>query len=203
MKDHKEYYGLSLRSSMLVSLAITILAFLFVPTIEPQQLEGRVDIPYRILLPDTFTPTDIPEPAQQQRPKPRIVEPADPSDQDAQATIGRTDWDERPGLQHIARFDVVPYYQVQIQPKTIKAPPPPYPSLALSAGIEGTCVIKGIIDTTGNVVDAEIYKSSGNALLDGAAMTSFLTYQFTPAYARDRPVTVWIRMPITFKIKDE
>jgi protein TonB len=203
MKDHKEYYGLYLRSSMLVSLAITILTFLFVPTIEPKPFEGRVDMPYRILPPDTFMPTDIPEPDQQKRPKPRIVAPADPSDQNVQATIGRTDWDERPGLQHVARLDVVPYYQAQIQPKTIKAPPPQYPSLALRAGIEGTCVIKGIIDTTGNVVDAEIYKSSGNALLDEAAITSFLTYQFTPAYARDRPVAVWIRMPITFKIKEE
>ncbi|UCG92487.1 MAG: TonB family protein [candidate division WOR-3 bacterium] len=203
MKDHKEYYGLYLRSSMLVSLAITILAFIFVPTTELKPFEGRVDIPYRILLSDMFTPTDIPEPAQQKRPKPRIVEPADPSDQNAQATMGPTDWDERPGIQNIARLDVVPYYRAQIQPKTIKAPPPQYPSLALSAGIEGTCVIKGIIDTTGNVADAEIYKSSGNALLDGAAMTSFLTYQFTPAYARDRPVTVWIRMPITFKIREE
>lgn len=203
MRDHKELYGVSIRSSMLASLVITICAFLVVPTIEIKPFEGRVDIPYRILPPGTFTPTDIPEPEPQKRPKPKIVEPADPNDQDAQPTIGRTDWDDRPGIQHVTKLEVVPYYQVQIQPKALKAPPPEYPELALRAGIEGTCVIKGIIDTTGNVIDAQIFKSSGNTLLDDAAITSFLTYQFTPAYARDRPVAVWIRMPISFKIREE
>ncbi|KPJ74140.1 hypothetical protein AMJ52_01650, partial [candidate division TA06 bacterium DG_78] len=44
MRDHKELYGIYLRSSMFVSLTLIILAFLFVPTIEvePYELRGEV-----------------------------------------------------------------------------------------------------------------------------------------------------------------
>jgi len=202
MKDHKKLYGLYLRSSMLVSLAITILAFLFVPTIEIKPYEGSVDVIYRILPPEKFTPTELPEPEPQKRLRPEIVVPADPDDENAQVTIDRTDWDEKPGIKNVVKLEVVPYYQAQIQPRGIKTPPPEYPKLALQAGIEGTCVLEGVIDTTGNVIGVKIFRSSGNGLLDQAAVTAFRTYEFTRAYARDRAVAVWIRMPISFRIKE-
>lgn len=198
MKDPKQSYGVYVRSGMLVSLIMTICAFVFVPTIEVPPCEGSGD-PDSIIIVDPFFPIEPPppQPPPVRPPLPPVAVIGDGSS-DNVVTIGQTIYNDTDRV--LIDVPVQPYWQVQILPKPLKTPPPNYPSLPLQAGIEGTCVIKAVIDTLGNVVDVKIYKSSGNRLLDDAALTAFRSYQFKPAVQHDRPVSVWIRMPITFKL---
>ena len=75
-----------------------------------------------------------------------------------------------------------------------------YPSSLRDAGIGGQVVVWYYLSDTGQVLDARISQSSGNALLDDAALRVANVYQFTPAMNRQDPVPVWIQLPITFQV---
>jgi periplasmic protein TonB len=47
---------------------------------------------------------------------------------------------------------------------------PDYPDLAKEQGIQGTCIVEVVISTTGQVLSAKVFQSSGNALLDNEAI---------------------------------
>jgi protein TonB len=199
MEESHQTYGVYLRSGMLASLMITIFAFIFVPTPEVQPYKGSHDNDTLILV-DPFYPIDHPttQPPPVRPPLPPVAVIGDGSSDNAM-TIGQTVYNDTDRV--VIDVPVQPYWKVQVPPKPVKTPAPHYPTIALQAGIEGTCIIKAVIDTVGSVVDVEVFMSSGNTLLDDAALQAFRTYTFTPALQHDRPVSVWIRMPVTFKLK--
>jgi protein TonB len=197
MKESHQTYGLYLRSGMLASLTITICAFIFVPTAEVQPFERPEDPDTIIVIRPPFTPIQPPLlPPQNHPPAQAII--GDGSSGNVVA-IGPRVYNDTERV--VIDVPVQPYWQVQVPPKPVKTPAPHYPPLAVQAGIEGTCVIRAVIDTLGTVVDVEVFISSGNTLLDDAALQTFRTYTFTPAVQHDRPVSVWIRMPVTFRLK--
>jgi TonB family protein len=59
--------------------------------------------------------------------------------------------------------------------------PPRYPWVAWRRGFEGTVMIKLTIDVSGAVTAAEVAQSSGNELLDEAALTALREWRFEPA----------------------
>jgi TonB family protein len=200
MKDHKALYGIYIRSSMLVSLIIAIFGFTFVPTIEMVPFE-KTSEPDSIIIVDPFIPI---EPIKPDLPPVRPVKPpvvaviGDYSD--TVQTMGQTVFDDlnpRP----IIQIEPVKYHKLEIKPKPIKKPSLEYPEILRQAGIEGSCVVWGIIDTTGKVIKARIYHSANNKLFDEAALTTFIHYEFSPGYQHDRPVPVEIVMPFKFKLK--
>ncbi len=76
-----------------------------------------------------------------------------------------------------------------------------YPSLLCEAGIGGTVEVFLLIDEEGAVVDARIDQGSGHAALDAVALDVAYVYRFTPALNRDRPVAVWVSVPVTFQVR--
>lgn len=202
MKDLKRSYGIYLRSSILVSLAIVITAFLFVPAEDPEPYAGNI-ITDSLLI-EVFPPIDNPsrpQPVRPSRPQPPVGDSNVDTDS-AVITIKPTDINDHiPLPYHHDPVEIVPYYTAQIKPSPVYSPLPVYPPLARQAGIEGTCIIEAVIDTSGLVRGVKVFKSSGNTSLDEAALTVFRTYRFSPAYARDRAVAVWIRMPVAFIIQ--
>ncbi len=74
-----------------------------------------------------------------------------------------------------------------------------YPAVLRDAGIGGTVVVWFYISDTGQVLDSRISQSSGNTLLDEAALPVANVCQFTPALLGGDPVPVWIQLPITFQ----
>lgn len=66
-------------------------------------------------------------------------------------------------------------------PRIIKSYQPAYPSAERNAGIEGTVVIRFLIDQNGNVEDVTLINSSGNANLDNAAVSAGYKWRFSPA----------------------
>jgi protein TonB len=56
---------------------------------------------------------------------------------------------------------------------------PDYPDIARQQGAVGTTNIKVTLDANGNVTDAEVFKSSGNAALDNAALKAAKATEYT------------------------
>ena len=73
-----------------------------------------------------------------------------------------------------------------------------YPPLLRDAGIGGSPTVHFFIDETGTVKKTQISKRSGYPALDDAALRVAQTMRFSPAYNRDRAVSVWIEIPIVF-----
>jgi TonB family protein len=73
--------------------------------------------------------------------------------------------------------DFVP---VEIYPEFVYRHQPDYPWLAKQAGITGTVTIWVIVNEEGDVIKAEVYKSSGNQSLDEAAVQAAYKCKFKP-----------------------
>jgi protein TonB len=198
MKDHKLMYGVYLRTGMFSSLIIVILLFLLVPYAEPEPYTMKRDV---VTMVEEISAMieKFEEPPPQERPK-VAVEAESEIVEDAVETIAATDFTE-----DIIRttptgpdIEIVPYYKVEVKPKPIVIPTPQYPDLARQAGIEGQTVVKALVDIDGSIADVKILKSSGNQMLDQAALATARKSQFTPAKQRDKFVRVWVAIPITF-----
>lgn len=203
MKDHKKLYGLYIRSSMLVSLVLVIFAFVFVPTSEVEPYRGTATLEDTILPPDIFPPVDNPEPPPPKRLKPQPpIEPADPNNKDAKETIDSTVFREDPIRTEPTgpKIPIVEYHKLGVKPKPLNNPVPKYPDLAIKAGIEGVTFVKILIDIDGSVIEVKILKSSGNQMLDQAALTAARLSEFSPAKQRDRFVRVWVSRKFTFQL---
>jgi protein TonB len=75
-----------------------------------------------------------------------------------------------------------------ISSKVIEKPAPPYPQIAKVAGIEGPVAVQILIDEQGRVVSAKA--TSGNPLLQSAAVQAAYRARFTPTLLSGQPVKV-------------
>ena len=89
---------------------------------------------------------------------------------------------------------------VDTKPKPIHIPKSEYPESARREGIQGIVMTRVLVDTNGSVIDAEIKESSGNALLDAAALKAVKKAKFTPAKHKGKRVKVWVQIPMRFTI---
>ena len=58
-----------------------------------------------------------------------------------------------------------------------------------------------VIDENGRVVDTKILKSLGNNGCDEAAVAAIKSVKWKPAKQRDKPVKVWVGIPVVFMLK--
>jgi protein TonB len=65
---------------------------------------------------------------------------------------------------------------------------PDYPDLARQQGAVGTVQVKVSLSPTGSVVSTSVYKSSGNALLDKAALSAARASSYAPEVEDCAPV---------------
>lgn len=80
--------------------------------------------------------------------------------------------------------------------------PPAYPGLARKRGLEGKVVLHVLVNKEGRVDDLEIEVSSGFTLLDRAAEKAVRKWLFEPARKGAEKVTMWVRVPVSFKLKN-
>ena len=76
-----------------------------------------------------------------------------------------------------------------------------YPEIARKAGVEGRVYVNVLIDEKGNVIKTKILKSLGNNGCDEAAEAAIKAVKWKPAKQRDKPVKVWVGIPVVFKLK--
>lgn len=76
-----------------------------------------------------------------------------------------------------------------------------YPDLAREAEIEGRIIVKAQIGKDGQVRKTLILQGMPGTGLDESAVEAVQKTKWKPAYQRDRPVTVWISVPVNFQLK--
>ena len=76
-----------------------------------------------------------------------------------------------------------------------------YPDIARKAGIEGRVIVQVLVDIDGTVVATKVIKSLGHSGCDDAAVLAIKSVKWRPAKQRDRPVKVWVGIPVIFKLK--
>lgn len=200
MKDHKVMYGIYLRAGMFSSVTIFTMLFLFVPYAAPEPYTLKHDI-VTIVEEISAQIEKYEEPPPVERPK-IAVEATNELVDEVVETITTTDLVEN--IISIEpkgpEIEIVPYYKVEVKPRLIKLPPPEYPPIVIQAGIEGTAVVKALVDTDGSIMEVKILKSSGSDILDQAALAAAIKARFTPAKQRDKFVRVWVSIPMKFQL---
>jgi protein TonB len=53
----------------------------------------------------------------------------------------------------------------------------------------------------GEVVDLKIFQSSGYAILDRASLKAVRNWRFEPARRGPRPIAMWVKVPVRFKLE--
>jgi protein TonB len=76
-----------------------------------------------------------------------------------------------------------------------------YPEIARKAGIEGRVIVQVLVSEKGSVVDTRIMKSLGHSGCDEAAVKAIKSVKWKPALQRDKPVKVWVAIPVIFRLK--
>jgi TonB family protein len=90
---------------------------------------------------------------------------------------------------------------IRSEPKYKINPKPPYPLYARERGFEGVSILLVEVLENGKVGKISLERSSGYKILDEAALKTVKEWQFKPAYEGDRPITMWVRIPIRFELK--
>lgn len=84
-------------------------------------------------------------------------------------------------------------------PRLLHYTTPPYPPGVRDREIEGSVYVKILVSAEGTVEDVALYKSSGNNLLDAAAMEEVYQWQFAPAKnAQGAPVAAQVTLAVNF-----
>ncbi|WP_114241298.1 energy transducer TonB [Dyella sp. C9] len=82
-----------------------------------------------------------------------------------------------------------------------RAVPLKYPVQALHARMEGTVVLRVLVDEQGTPQDVTVEQSSGYAVLDRSAREQVLHgWKFQPATVSGKPVRAWARVPVSFNL---
>jgi periplasmic protein TonB len=93
-------------------------------------------------------------------------------------------------------------FKADIDPVLVRTIQVPYPAAARRLGKEGTVRVLVEVGTDGAVISDEIYSSSGNRMLDSAALDAVKKARFLPALKNGRPVIARILVPIRFRLTD-
>ena len=90
------------------------------------------------------------------------------------------------------------YVPVEHEPVLVTMQSPAYPELARDAGIDGTVLVRVLVGEDGFVHQALVLQSVLG--LDEAALAAARTAVFRAALQQERPVAVWIVVPIEFQL---
>ena len=77
-----------------------------------------------------------------------------------------------------------------------------FPTQAIRLHMQGTVMLRVLVDENGKPLDVEIEKSSGYPLLDKSAREQVLaSWQFQPAVVQGQSVRAWARVPVNFTLQ--
>lgn len=209
--DLRLKYKRTFEISLIIALAIMIVAFKFFPDLKEKgmQLEGPQEL---------FTVEDIQQTKQENRPppppKPPIPIEAPSEDVLEDIEIGDTELDmdaqmeappPPPKEEKVVEEEPTYFVAVEEMPEPIggiKAIQEKivYPEIAKRAGVEGKVYILAFVDESGTVTKANVLKGIG-AGCDEAALDAVKKTKFKPGKQRGKPVNVQVSIPVVFKLQ--
>src|SRR5438105_9029227 len=90
------------------------------------------------------------------------------------------------------------YVYVEELPEAITKVNPVYPDLAREAGVDGQVLVQALVGKDGKVKGTKVVKSI--PMLDAAAITAVQQWVFKPALSNNKPVAVWVAVPVKFSL---
>ena len=84
------------------------------------------------------------------------------------------------------------------EPTLVKKVDPKYPEMAKTNLIEGKVTLNVLVGTDGRVVKVEVVQ--GVPMLNEAAVEAVKQWLFKPALANNKPVAVWVAVPLNFSL---
>jgi protein TonB len=79
-------------------------------------------------------------------------------------------------------------------------PAPEYPEIAMERGWEGKVLMKVHVRPDGRPDSITVIRSSGQKVLDDAAVKTVNKWSFVPAKRGDTPIAGWVTVPINFNL---
>lgn len=148
-----------------------------------------------IALPETYItiePGDNPElehPGEREERIALLTTSKEYADKDSHHTLE----DEAPESSPLTLKEFSPVYK--------NNPTPKYPRTAKRRGYEGTVLLDVLVNMKGRVEECRLSQSSGYPVLDRAAMISVKEWLFEPGRRGDKEVEMWVKVPVSFKLK--
>ncbi len=96
--------------------------------------------------------------------------------------------------------DPPPFLPIEIDPRPIETPKPQYPEVLLRTGIEGTVFLNLLVTEQGTVKKVKLMKTDADLFVQPATEAA-MQWVFTPAKMNGKPVSVWVAVPFSFRIK--
>lgn len=194
--EFKLKYRKYLDVGLTISLGLHLAAFALIPQLDITAAKTQIDELEVIEIPPEI---EIPPPPKEIS-RPKIpVETLD-EDVEEEETIEDTSLDidnlpdapppPPPGGGDFFVFDKAPKLKHFVQPE--------YPSLARTADIEGTVVVKITVDEKGRVIAASILQSVAEGIFDQAALDAVRKWTFEPAEQSGNKVKATITVPLEF-----
>ncbi len=90
------------------------------------------------------------------------------------------------------------YVYVEELPEAVSKPAPVYPDIAREAGVDGTVMIQALVGKDGRVKDIRVVKPI--PMLNKAAEDAVRQWVFKPALSNNKPVAVWVAVPVRFTL---
>ena len=205
--DLKRTYKRAFRISMVIAFILHVGVGIVFPTFTAgtRKIERRTIVIETVDIPETRQIHRAPPP-----PRPSIPIATESEDVPDDVTIETTDLDFDKVDLHVPpppsetavieepEEEILEYFMVEEKPVLIHRVAPAYPPIALKAEIEGTVHLKILVDKAGVVEQAVAVK--GKEIFYKAALQSVNQYRFKPARQNDRPVKVYLVIPIRFRI---
>ncbi len=94
--------------------------------------------------------------------------------------------------------EILEFFSVEEEPRTLQTANPKYPEVARKAGLEGTVFLRFVVGKTGRVERVNVLR--GPEIFREAAIDAVSQFRFSPAIQNDKPVRVWMQMPIRFRL---
>lgn len=130
---------------------------------------------------------DVPASLPEREPRPRTILKTDEQKQaDSDLTVEKTS---------------APPLIREAKPRYRDNPPPLYPILARKRNYQGTVILDVYIDRIGNAEEVKIYKTSGHAVLDKAAVMTVKDWLFEPGMKGEEKIEMWVKIPIRYQLK--
>ncbi|HET9887895.1 MAG TPA: TonB family protein, partial [bacterium] len=110
---------------------------------------------------------------------------------------GRTIWGPAPWKDTAPEFgkSLLPRQSPQVAERAT----PRYPNEAKQAGVQGTVVVKALVDRSGNVRKATILQSANDQVLNGLALDAARRSRFLPGKEGSDPAVAWTEISFEFK----
>lgn len=210
--DLKAKYQRMFEISLIISLALLILAFKFFPHLKPVKEIKQTKQ-------DLFKVRNIQQTRQERRPppppKPQIPIAAPSEDVLKNVNIASTELNVNakvsepppPPPSSNTKKEVEPHYfaAVENMPKPIGGIQAienkiVYPAIAKRAGVEGRVYVLAYVSKKGDVTKAKIIKGIG-AGCDQAALKAVKETKFVPGKQRGKPVNVKVSIPVVFQLE--